>query len=82
MFAVKKKHFFSIELLNGGVPADLSARVEVLLDGVQGHVQHGALLGRQVLLRLLGHVLAGRASSVRHYITLATVYANYLPHTL
>ena len=35
----------------------VAAGVEVLLDGVEGHVQHGTLLRRQVLLRFLGYVL-------------------------
>lgn len=35
--------------------------VEVLLDGVQGSLQHGTLLGCQVPLKVLGYVLLGKS---------------------
>ena len=45
--------------------------MEVLLDGVQGHVQHSTLLGAQVLLGFLGHVLRGAEDSTFHILVQA-----------
>ena len=44
-------------LVQKGFLQALAAGVEVLLDGVQGHVQHGTLLRGKVLLCFFRHVL-------------------------
>ena len=44
-------------LIQEGLLQAAAVSVEILLDGVQGHVQHCTLLGTQVLLRFFRHVL-------------------------